>query len=305
MSRKFTVVSRSGKTMASFSVPLESTLDEFKKTFHVKFPKYYPERQWFTVGATEATKIALKDGSARFSSLPIKENDNVTFKDLGPQISWRTVFLVEYFGPILMHCLVYFLPQIFYPSEPAKPKHLIQKVALAMVVFHYLKREYETLYVHHFSNATMPLFNIFKNSTHYWLLGGLFIAYFVYHPLYTAPTDNVTLIYGAAAVFVLAEVGNGWAHMVLRNLRRPGTKDRGVPRGGLFEYVTCANYTYELLAWLVFAVLTQALTSYLFFVVSFGQIALWALKKHVALKKEFGHLAGKLPKRKILVPLIW
>jgi very-long-chain enoyl-CoA reductase len=245
----------------------------------------------------------LKDGSARFSAMPIKENDTVTFKDLGPQISWRTVFMVEYFGPILMHALCYFLPQVFY-SQPAKEKHLIQHVAFALVVLHYAKREYESVFVHHFSNATMPAFNIIKNSTHYWLLGGLFISYYLYHPLYTAPTNNRNLIYAAAAIFVLAELGNLKAHMTLRDLRPAGTKDRGIPRGGLFEYVTCANYTYELLAWLVFAIFTQVLTAWLFFVVSFGQIAIWALKKHVALKKEFG-ASGKLPKRKILVPFIW
>jgi hypothetical protein len=42
------------------------------------------------------------------------------------------------------------------------------RLALALVVLHYLKREVETVFVHRFSNGTMPLFNIFKNSTHYW-----------------------------------------------------------------------------------------------------------------------------------------
>jgi very-long-chain enoyl-CoA reductase len=32
----------------------------------------------------------------------------------------------------------------------------------------------------------MPFFNVFKNSAHYWLLGGLFISYFIYHPNYSA-----------------------------------------------------------------------------------------------------------------------
>jgi len=301
MSRTFNVVSRSGKTMGSFTMPADSTLNDFKKQFHARFPKYYPDRQWFTVGASEADKVALKEGSAKISSL-VRDNDSVTFKDLGPQISWTAVFLVEYFGPILMHAICFLAPQLVY-SQPVK-HHLIQQVAFGLVVLHYLKREYETLFVHRFGNATMPWFNIIKNSSHYWLLGGLFIAFFFNDPQYTAPTNISTLIFAGAGLFVAAELGNLAAHITLRDLRAPGSNQRGIPRGGLFELVTCANYTYELAAWLVFAVLTQVLTGYLFFVVSFGQIALWALKKHVALKKEF-QASGKLPKRKILVPFIW
>jgi hypothetical protein len=86
--------------------------------------------------------------------------------------------------------------------------------------------------------------------------------------------------------------------------------------------VTCANYTYEVFAWLAFAVLTQTLTgdlsrsacaprpavlmlllmlmlaAWFFLVVSTAQIAVWALKKHVAMKQEFA-ASGKLPKRKV------
>jgi hypothetical protein len=107
------------------------------------------------------------------------------------------VFLVEYFGPLWIHPLFYFFPQFFYSAEQTGPKHLIQtfvtikstletlfyspfnrssekrvliasRIALGCVLFHYLKREFETVFVHRFSNATMPWFNIIKNSTHYW-----------------------------------------------------------------------------------------------------------------------------------------
>ena len=56
-----------------------------------------------------------------------------------------------------------------------------------MCIGHYLKREYETLFVHRFSNATMPFMNVFKNSTHYWILMGFCSNYFLLHPDYTPP----------------------------------------------------------------------------------------------------------------------
>lgn len=51
----------------------------------------------------------------------LKEGGEVTnkqvllvFKDLGLQISWKLVFLIEYFGPILITaCLVAFQKQIY------------------------------------------------------------------------------------------------------------------------------------------------------------------------------------------------
>ena len=117
---------------------------------------------------------------------------------MGPQIAWRTVFLVEYFGPMLLHFLPYTFPKLFYPNlnhESPPKKTLTQNIAFGMIITHYLKRELETMYIHRFSNGTMPIFNIFKNSFHYWILGGIFISYFLYHPKYTPPfEDNPAIV---------------------------------------------------------------------------------------------------------------
>jgi very-long-chain enoyl-CoA reductase len=114
------------------------------------------------------------------------------------------------------------------------------------VLFHYFKREVETIFVHRFSNATMPWFNIIKNSMHYWFLSGLMIAYFLYHPLYTPPAWLVAspiVMYALVGGFFIAELNNFQCHMILRNLRAAGTKERGIPKGNMFKFVSCANCT--------------------------------------------------------------
>lgn len=296
------IIDRKGRDLTTVSISPNNTTDDLKKMFHATFKKWYPTRQYFTIGDDPKTRKVLTPGTT-LESYGLKNNDTLIFKDLGPQISWKTVFHVEYAGPILMHALFYYLPNLFYPGYQPEQyvKSYTQTVAFWCVVLHYLKREYETHFVHRFSNATMPLFNIFKNSTHYWIFGGALIAYFLYHPLYTE-TKSHLVVNICAVLFFICEWGNFKCHCILRDLRKPGTRDRGIPRGFMFEYTTCGNYTFEVFAWIVFAYFTQTLTAYLFCIISTAQIALWSIKKHVALKKEFG---DAVPRRKILFPFIW
>jgi len=61
---------------------------------------------------------------------PLALNVHVMFCccSAGAQISWRTVFLVEYFGPILIHSLFYFFPEVFYGQQiPDSKRHYVAK----------------------------------------------------------------------------------------------------------------------------------------------------------------------------------
>ncbi|MCA9709300.1 MAG: DUF1295 domain-containing protein, partial [Myxococcales bacterium] len=57
-------------------------------------------------------------------------------------------------------------------------------------------------------------------------------------------------------VFVTGFVINRWADLRLRALRRAGEGDYGIPRGGLFDEISCPNYFGELLQWVGWAILT-------------------------------------------------
>lgn len=222
--------------------------------------------------------------------------------DIGPQISWRTVFIVEYLGPILFHPLIYFLrPLIYGTSEP--PSEL-QKITLILVVLHFLKREYETIFVHRFSLATMPARNIVKNSGHYWLFSGLNLAYWSYSPYGpTAKASNPLITYLGIALFVFGELGNLQTHYILRGLRRPGSTERGIPSGLGFNLVTCPNYMFETISWIGVWLVNWSLSTLVFLVLAVGQMSAWAWKKERRYRKEFGDKYKK--KRYAILPGIY
>lgn len=257
----------------------------------------YPSRQRFTVGEGK-DRQALVLGK-KLSDFGLKDGSVLMFKDLGPQISWRTVFLVEYAGPIFIYMFFYMRFGFVYGSGAgATPHTFTSNLAMALWVFHYAKREFETVFVHRFGNDTMPILNIFKNSGYYWGAAAG-VAYFVNHPLFTPPP--LPLTYCCAALFVLFELSNGYCHLILRNLRRPGTRERNIPQGFLFEYVSCANYTFEVLSWVAFSFMTLTVASFAFTAVGFAQMYVWAVAKHKRYRKEFPNYPKK---RTAMIPFI-
>lgn len=155
--------------------------------------------------------------------------------------------------------------------------------------FHFVKRELETLFVHVFSNQTMPAFNLFKNCFYYWAfaaLNALFVRDTAAGRL--GPVQRL----GVAAFFV-CEALNFHCHVVLRRLRPRGSTAYVNPPGPLFRHVACPNYTFEILSWVSFSLYSRCLASYAFTLFGFLQINAWAEQKRVRLNKTFGAEHGE------------
>ncbi|KAL9637962.1 MAG: hypothetical protein Q9164_001868 [Protoblastenia rupestris] len=236
------------------------------------------------------------------TSTGLRHQSTIYAKDLGPQISWRTVFVVEYLGPLIIHPLLYaYIP---YTANKTDTPSYLQTLSLILVMLHFAKRELETLFVHRFSAATMPAFNIFRNSAHYWLLSGLNMAYWIYRP--DSPTtaeSNALIAYIGLALFAIGELGNLSTHITLRNLRSSGSAERGIPQGLGFNLVTCPNYMFEAIVWAGFALVSRSLSVLPFAVMAIGQMAVWARKKEARYRKDFG--AKYQRKRYSMIPGVW
>lgn len=174
-------------------------------------------------------------------------------------------------------------------------------------VLHFAKRLLETIFVHRFSHATMPIMNIFKNSFHYWVLSGVLFAGEIYSPWYSRKVSQWTfgqLEYVLVLIWIWAELSNLSTHITLKNLRPPGTKKRAIPFGYGFDApfsISCPNYFFETIAWLVVLFLSQSYACGIFFVAAVYQMFVWALKKHQNYRKEFKNYPKN---RKAMFPFI-
>ncbi|MEJ1286241.1 trans-23-enoyl-CoA reductase [Cricetulus griseus] len=271
---------------------------------------------------TKTQGKSLKDEDV-LQKLPVGTTATLFFRDLGAQISWVTVFLTEYAGPLFIYLLFYFrVPFIYgHKYDFTSSRHTVVHLACICHSSHYVKRLLETLFVHRFSHGTMPLRNIFKNCTYYWGFAA-WMAYYINHPLYTPPSKWAQTVpssrdphhqpssygallfafsaaYGAQQVklaltiFVICQLGNFSIHMALRDLRPAGSKTRKIPYPTknpftwLFLLVSCPNYTYEVGSWIGFAIMTQCVPVALFSLVGFTQMTIWAKGKHRSYLKEF------------------
>ncbi|OMJ68717.1 hypothetical protein SteCoe_33753 [Stentor coeruleus] len=111
------VVSRSGKDLGTFKVPQEILVKDFKKKFSEKFKNWGPERQRFCIKSTTGPVV---DNDSELLVKFLGEERVLCFKDLGLQLSWRLVYMIEYAGPILIAPLLYYFPKQIYGIETVK-----------------------------------------------------------------------------------------------------------------------------------------------------------------------------------------
>mmetsp|Transcript_3273 Transcript_3273/g.8093 ORF Transcript_3273/g.8093 Transcript_3273/m.8093 type:complete len:311 (-) Transcript_3273:895-1827(-) len=288
------------RVLGTLDLPRNATVDDLKKEFAQLKSKYYAERQEWRLPLQDGQRRgeAIKGGKT-LESYGLKDGSVVYFKDLGTQIGYSTVFFWEYFGPLVVYPLFFLFPSVFYGATPERS--LTQKLACMYWSFHYVKRIFETFFVHRFSHGTMPVRNLFRNCSYYWGFAAL-VSYFINHPLYTAPDEKY--LYPALGCALLCQLGNLYSHILLTNLRKPGETAYKIPRGFLFNFITCPNYTCEILGWFFFNVATQSLMGYMFMMAGAYQMALWAIAKHKRLRKTFDGKDGreKYPRRFIMLP---
>ncbi|KAH6557192.1 hypothetical protein KP509_1Z129300 [Ceratopteris richardii] len=261
-----TVTSCCGKELVKGGIQLSenATVKDLKASIQKRTGNLYPERQrLFLPLVSGQTRPTVLNGDKRLCDVFPEGSDHIVIlKDLGPQVKYSTLFFFEYVGPLFIYQMFYFLPLYKFVGLPKKR------------CFYYFKRIMETFFVHKFSHATSPLSFVFWNCCYYWSFA-IFIAYFVNHPYYTPIGE--TQMYIGFGLGIICQLANFYCHIILKNLRDPkGQGGYRIPRGFLFNYITCANYTTEIYQGLGFNIATQTVAGYSFLVVAAYIMSDWA-----------------------------
>ncbi len=106
------------------------------------------------------------------------------------------------------------------------------------------------------------------------------------------------------ALFFTGYIINLHSDRIIRRLRKPGDTKHYIPRGGMFKYVSSANYFGEFVEWIGFAVLTWSWAGVVFAWWTFANLAPRADAIYKNYGQEFGEEFTKL-KLKRIIPFIY
>ena len=212
-------------------VPSTTAIAELKDMFERKYTNYYPSRQSFSIRDPSQDKkgcVQYLSDSDTLVGLNLTNECTIYFEDLGSQIGWRTVFLAQYFPPIIIYLIFYLnLPYQYIWSDyaTASRKDKYDAVFLACVCYcgHFSRRVLEVIFLHKFNPyTTMRAMRLTKNCLFYW--GTTFlVAYYINHPMYTSPAYGFTQTYVCFALFWLLQFGIISIHYVFRATKCPSS----------------------------------------------------------------------------------
>ena len=111
-------------------------------------------------------------------------------------------------------------------------------------------------------------------------------------------------IYIGTAVFLFGFITNLHSDYIIRHLRKPGDTKHYIPKGGMFRYVSSANYFGEFMEWVGFAIASWSWSGVIFAWWTFANLAPRANSLYKRYEKEFGEEFSSLGRKRI-IPFIY
>ena len=228
----------------------------------------------------EKMKLSNKNDFKILESYPYIKNNYKKIilysYDLGMQISTPLANIIEYSAPIFI--LIFYIIKYFYFDDNNKKLNKVQIWTIIMIIFHYTKRVFESVFVHIQIN-TME-FKMFLIECLYYIL---YFGIYAQKKIFTNVKDiDNCFNYCFILLFFISEINNYHCHIILRKIRLINSNSREIPKGNIFNLVYCANYFWEILSWVFISLFSSIKAIYFFTFMGSVVMTLWALEK-----KEF------------------
>ncbi len=241
---------------------------------------------WLELGLGVVTFVALF-----FVTAPYGRHQRAGW---GPSIPQRLAWVLMELPAVVVWAAIYFAGE--HAWEPA-PLAL-----LGLWQLHYVQRTFVFPLRIAAQGKTTPLTVVLLADVFNVLNAYVNARWVSHHGSYGAAWLTDPRFLAGASLFVLGFAINLWADGVLMRLRAPGDTGYKIPRGGLYEWVSCPNYFGEILEWTGWAIATWSLAGAAFAVYTFANLAPRAVAHHRWYQAKF---ADYPPSRRALVPLVW
>lgn len=213
---------------------------------------------------------------------------------VGNRLGWVIMEVPSFVSMLLLWLLS---PRLAEPS-------LVVMVLLFEI--HYFQRTFVFPFLIR-GRSRMPLvivvMGIVFNIINTYMIGGWFF--------YVSPPDTYPVSWlvspqfiAGTIVFLTGMAINLRSDSIIRNLRQPGDTRHYIPRGGMYRYVTSANYLGEFTEWVGYAILTWSVGAVVFAVWTFANLAPRARSIHRRYIDEFGGEYTSL-RRRYIIPFIY
>lgn len=234
-----------------------------------------------------------------------------------------------YFGALALYLVVFFIdmPSLVYPlwgsmmqkKRTSFDASAVRYVLLAFWLFHFTRRTLEVCFIH-ILEKRMSYIETVGSPIYYWFFA--FWNSWAIDKKICQPVYIVFLLTGVI-MFVFGEIGNFWYHLRLRFLRTrntakkersekkkvlENTNTRKIPSGGLFRFIVCPHYFYEIITWIGYFFISGTLGSLIFAICSILVIMLYSNKRYKFYVEYFNGEKGRpvFPNTfKRLIPFIY
>nr|XP_048325391.1 3-oxo-5-alpha-steroid 4-dehydrogenase 2-like [Ziziphus jujuba var. spinosa] len=143
------------------------------------------------------------------------------------------------------------IPLLLFPHENIRTLLLSSTLTL-----HFFKRVFEVLFVHKYSGGIV-LDSVIQISLAYFLSTASLI--YAQHLTKGLAEPEIDLKYTGVVLFLIGIIGNFYHHYILSQLRANGEKEYKIPKGGLFGFVICPHYLFEIIGFIGLSFISQTL----------------------------------------------